>query len=306
MTIAVSRATGYAYKYVNGGEIQNKGMELMLSGTPVKVGKFKWDVTANWSAYRSKVLSLAEGINNYVLQNYGGGVSLNATVGQPYGVLRGTGFDYKDGEKLVTSAGYYAAKTDQVIGNPNPDWMMGISNSLSFAGLNLNFLIDWSQGGDVYSLDMHYGQGTGVLKHTAGLNDKGNPKRDAVADGGGILNAGVKGDGTPNDVYARANNYGGAFYWGNDSRNPGALTVYDASYIKLRELALSYSLPADLIGGFAKNITVSAVGRNLYIFKKNLPYADPESGLGAGNTQGYVSGSYPTTRTYGFKVDFNF
>ncbi|WP_258105173.1 SusC/RagA family TonB-linked outer membrane protein [Marinoscillum sp. MHG1-6] len=306
MTIEVSRATGYRYKTVNGGEINNHGLELTLSGTPVKVGDFSWDATVNWTAYRSEVKSLAQGIENFVIQSYQGGVSLNATVGEPFGVLRGTGFEYLDGEKVVTSSGYYAAVPDQVIGNPNPDWMMGITNSLSYKGLNLSFLIDWSQGGDVYSLDMHYGQGTGVTANTVGTNDLGNDWRLPVADGGGIKLEGVQADGTPNEVYGRADYYGGVFYWGNSARNPAALTVYDATYIKLRELALSYSLPSDLIGGFAKNINLSVVGRNLWIIKKYLPYADPESGLGAGNAQGYVSGSYPTTRTVGFKVDFNF
>ena len=162
------------------------------------------------------------------------------------------------------------------------------------------------KGGDVYSLDMHYGQGTGLPDYTGGLNDLGNPVRDAVADGGGVLNEGVTEDGAVNTVRARADYYGGAYYWGNSSRNPGVLTVYDASYIKLRELSLSYKLPNNAFGSSVTAANLSLTGRNLWIIHKNVPFADPESGLGAGNAQGYLSGSYPTLRTVGLSLNIEF
>jgi hypothetical protein len=151
---------------------------------------------------------------------------------------------------------------------------------------------------------MHYGQGTGLPNYTAGLNELGNPVRDAVADGGGILNVGVTEDGAVNTVRARADYYGGAYYWGNASRNPGAMTVYDASYVKLRELALAYNLKTLPKG--IKAASLSLVGRNLWIISKDVPFADPESGLGAGNSQGYLSGSYPTLKTVGLSLNLEF
>jgi hypothetical protein len=138
------------------------------------------------------------------------------------------------------------------------------------------------------------------------LNDLGNPVRDAVADGGGVLNEGVTEDGAVNTVRARADYYGGAYYWGNSSRNPGVLTVYDASYIKLRELSLSYKLPNNAFGSSVTAANRSLTGRNLWIIHKNVPFADPESGLGAGNAQGYLSGSYPTLRTVGLSLNIEF
>jgi hypothetical protein len=105
-------------------------------------------------------------------------------------------------------------------------------------------------------------------------------------------------------VRARADFYGGAFYWGNASRNPGALTVYDASYVKLRELALAYNIKT-LPKGFSA-ASLSLVGRNLWIIHKAVPFADPESGLGAGNSQGYLSGSYPTLKTVGLSLNLEF
>jgi TonB-linked SusC/RagA family outer membrane protein len=304
-SVATSEATGYNSKVINGGEVENKGMELALSGEIIRSGDFRWRTSVNWATNKSKVISLVDGVENLTLASYQGGISVNATVGQPFGVLRGTGFEYLNGERVVDANGYYVAVADQVIADPNPDWFGGITNTLTYKGLAFSFLIDVQQGGDVYSLDMHYGQGTGVLAHTVGINDLGNPIRNTLADGGGVILPGVKEDGTPNDVRARADYFGGIYYWGNSSRNPGQLTVYDASFVKLREVTLTYRLPVDLVS-FAQSIDLSFVGRNLWIIHKNVPYADPESGLGAGNAQGYLSGSYPTVKTYGFKVDVSF
>lgn len=172
--------------------------------------------------------------------------------------------------------------------------------------MSLSFLIDIQKGGDVYSLDMHYGQGTGLPNYTTGINDLGNPIRNTLANGGGIILDGVTENGEPNTTRARADYYGGAYYWGNSSRNPAALTVYDASYIKLRELSLSYNLPLGWSNGAISNGTISLIGRNLWIIHKNVPFADPESGLGAGNAQGYLSGSFPTLRTVGINLNLEF
>ncbi|WP_255362770.1 hypothetical protein [Tenacibaculum sp. MAR_2009_124] len=185
------------------------------------------------------------------------------------------------------------------------DW--GVTNTLKYKDFTLNFLIDIQKGGDVYSLDTHYGQGTGLPYYTAGLNDLGNPLRNTLANGGGVINPGVLEDGSTNTIRARADYYAGVFYWGNSSRNPAALTIYDASYVKLRELALTYRLPVDnLFNGAISNANLSLVGRNLWIIHKNVPFADPESGLGAGNAQGYLSGSFPTLRTIGLNLNFEF
>ena len=117
----------------------------------------------------------------------------------------------------------------------------------------------------------------------------------------------MQSDGSVNTVRARADYYGGAYYWGNATRQPEAMTVYDGSFTKLREVTITYRLPKTLFGGNVfQNASISAVGSNLWIISKNLPHADPESGLSAGNGQGYLSGSYPTMRTYGFKLDLTF
>ncbi len=304
--IELSKATGMHYKYLNGGDIENRGVEVAIGFDIIRNNNLKWNAAINWSKNISEVKSLPAGIENYVIESYQGGVTANATVGQPYGALRGTGFSYLNGRRVVTNSGYYVAVADQVIGNPNPDWNGGFINTVSYKGLSLSFLIDVQRGGDIYSLDMHYGQGTGIPVHTGGNNELGNPIRNPVAEGGGILFDGVKADGSENTTRARADYYGGAFYWGDATRNPAAMTVYDASYVKLREIAIGYTLPNTILGNVFQRATISLVGRNLWIIDKNLPYSDPESGLGAGNAQGYVSGAYPTLRTVGFKLDLDF
>ncbi|MDH5603153.1 MAG: SusC/RagA family TonB-linked outer membrane protein, partial [Cyclobacteriaceae bacterium] len=122
MEIEVSRATGYQYKYVNGGVVSNKGVELVLGGDVVKSSDFKWNVSLNWSKNVSLVESLSEGVDNFVIGSYQGGISLNATVGEPFGVLRGTGYKLHDnGQRLVHSSGrFYLCEADQIIGDPNP------------------------------------------------------------------------------------------------------------------------------------------------------------------------------------------
>ena len=160
-----------------------------------------------------------------------------------------------------------------------------------------------SYGGKVFSLDRSYGLSSGLPEETAGLNDLGNPSRLPIAQGGGIILPGVKEDGTPNDI--RIENVNGTY--GYDTK-PNAAFVYDATYVKLREVSLAYKLPSKLINKLpgVKGIQLALVGRNLWIIHKNLPDADPEDGLSNGNLRGFQVGSYPTYRTYGFNLRVNF
>jgi TonB-linked SusC/RagA family outer membrane protein len=316
--ITMTTATGYTAKYVNAGEMENKGIEISAFVVPVQVNDFTWTVNLNFTRNRNKVIELyGEGeqtVTNVPVQTFQGGVSVNAAVGHAYGVIRGTDFVYTNGQRTVTASGYYAHNNNSasIIGDPNPKWLAGINNRFSYKGLVLSFLLDMRYGGDIFSLDQFYGDGSGLYEHTAALNDRGVPSRTLVADGGGVKLPGVKADGTPNDIYAPNHNGSGATAFGyvaNSSQVPRAWYVYDGSYVKLRELALSYSLPSSLYKGFGpiKGIDVSLIGRNLWIIHKNMEYADPEESLSSGNAnQGYQSGAYPAVRSYGFNVRFTF
>ena len=310
--VRVSEASGYLYKVVNAGEIENKGVELSLSGTPIKTDDFNWNINVNWTRNRNKVLSLPEGLKTLQLGSFQGGITINAQVGEPYGVIYGSDYTYLDPSnptpetRLIdaTSGEYMKTSTsDHVIGDSNPDWQMGISNSFSYKNFTFSFLIDIQEGGSIWSLDQYYGLATGLPAETAFLNDLGNPVRNTIANGGGFINAGVNPDGSTNTTRIRTDRFGA---FGYRRGLPDKAFSYDAGYIKLREVALTYIVPEKLLENtFITGASFSAVGSNLWM-DKNLPHADPESGLGAGNIQGYSVGSLPSTRDFGFNIKLQF
>ncbi|MCR8559635.1 SusC/RagA family TonB-linked outer membrane protein [Mucilaginibacter sp. BJC16-A38] len=308
LPVSVSTVTGYSGLYVNSGNVQNKGVEVSLNGTPFKTNDFSWNINVNFAKNTNKVLSLYNDVNNYQLAAYKGGVTTNVTVGEAYGTLRGTDFIYNNGQKEVDANGRYlfTSNSNNVIGNSNPDWTGGVFNAFRYKNFTLSFLIDFSHGGSIYDVDMVFGLWTGLYPETAGLNDLGNPKRNALAQGGGVILPGVHADGTPNTTRIDASQNQSAYGY---QTAPNKAFVYDASYIKLREAALTYSVPASFVQkiGAVKAIDISLTGRNLWIIHKNIPYADPEDGLGAGSAyQGVQLGSYPNVRRYGFNLKFSF
>ena len=319
MSVPITQTAGYNFLVVNAGEIENKGVEVTLNLNPVRTPDFRWDVSVNWSKNKNQVVSLytdpvsGSKITNLQLGNFQGGVTLNATEGQPYGVLKGKDYTYDaNGNKIISASSGLPVKSTtatEVIGNVNPDWIGGINNSLSYKGVSLSFLIDMQHGGDIYSLDMYYGLSSGLYPETAGTNDLGNPVRDPITNdskSGGYIIEGVNvtgGVSTPNTTRVDATTSDG---WGY-AVEPHKAFIYDASYVKLREVALSYSIPYSILSKtFIKGLTLSAVGSNLWILSKHLPYADPESGLAAGNIQGYSIGSLPSTRDISFSLKLNF
>ena len=305
LPVAISKTTGYNRKFVNAGTIENKGVELSLFAIPVQFKDLSWRVGVNYTMNRNKVLELFEGVDNLQIATFQGGVTLNAAIGEPYGLLRGADFVYNNGQKVVLPSGYYQqSDATSVIGNVTPDWKMGITNTVNYKGLSLSFLIDIQKGGSVFSLDRYYGLATGLYADTTPLNDKGSPVRSSNAEGGGYIVPGVLADGTPNTKRVSGENFGIFGY----RRNPASAFIYDASYVKLREVTISYKLPVSLFGGsqFIKGATFSVVGRNLWIISKNLPYADPEDGITSGNISGFQSGVYPSVREVGGSLKFSF
>jgi len=323
MPVAVSTATGFSRKYFNAGEIQNDGFEVALRGTPVKSNDFKWDVTLNFAKNNSKVVSLydqdGQKVDNLQLGRLQGGVTINARVGEAYGTIQGTDYTYApDGQKIVGDNGYYvkSGTSDKVLGDINPDFNLGLNNSFSYKNLSFSFLIDFQQGGSIFSLDQYYGLGTGLYEETDYTNDLGNPVRDDIivnADGsygsesGGYIVEGVveQADGSYAENTKRvAGNKYHAFGW---KHNPNAAFVYDATYLKLREAVITYSMPRNIMDKtFIHGASFSLVGGNLWIISKDLPHADPEASQGSGNIQGWQSGVMPSLRTFGFNVKLQF
>jgi TonB-linked SusC/RagA family outer membrane protein len=303
--VPVTASTGYNAKVLNAGNVRNKGVELSVNAVPVQNKNFSWNVNLNWTRNRNRVEELTPGVDNLVLGSFQGGVTLNATLGEPYGTIRGSDFVYTNGQRTINQTNgrpLVSSSSNLVIGNINPDWIGGINNMFKYKNVSLSWLIDVRQGGDVFSLDMYYGLATGLYPETAGLNARGVRSRDAVSAGGGVLLEGVAPDGKPNAVYASNSNYGLLGY----ERQPNRAFVYDASFVKLREAVLTYSLPRSVLGKSFKGVDLSLVGRNLLIIHKNLPYADPEEIISSGNLQGMQVGAYPAVRTFTFNVKLRF
>jgi TonB-linked SusC/RagA family outer membrane protein len=317
-----STSTGFSTSLINAGELENKGVELVISGTPIKTNNFQWQVTVNWGQNKNKVISLDAGRSNLQLASFQSGITLNATVGEAYGTIKGTDYQYDDhGNKIVGEDGNYlqTSTSDHVIGNIQAKWTGGISNKFTYKDYSFGFLIDIKKGGSVFSLDQGYGQDTGLYPETAGLNDLGNPVRNTLDNGGGYINPGVMvnpayvaGNGEPeyiaNTTRVDASDSSEASGLGYGiSANPDKAYVYDASYVKLREMSFTYTLPQKYLAKtFLKGASFSILGNNLWIIHKNLPYADPEAGTSAGNIQGYQSGVMPTVKVYSFNIKVNF
>jgi TonB-linked SusC/RagA family outer membrane protein len=316
MPINVSGASGFSQFFVNGGTIQNAGVELTLSLTPIKTRNFTWDMNINWSKNNNKVVNLYDNQPSFLITGYQNAVQLVAEKGKPYGELRGSNYTYLNG-KILDSAGYPIKNANALsdIGNINPTWLGGINNSFHYKNFALSFLVDVRKGGDVYSLDMDYGASAGLIPHTAGYNKNGVATRTSLANGGGYLFPGVTSNGKANTVLVDASDINqGLFPFSSDNQEAAKSYVYDAGYVKLREAALTYSLPASTLNRlhFVKGLDLSLTGRNLWIIHKNLPYADPEQGVpssgsyGANGSMGFQSGSYPTFRTFGFNIKARF
>ncbi len=318
--VSISTATGFNSKYVNSGTIENKGVEVSLYATPVKTRDFSWNINLNWTRNRNKVVKLYQDesgneIQNILLGSFQGGVSVNATLGQPYGTIQGRTYvmiDPKDpnnvipwdgtSPRVVSGSGFYrtTTTTTNVFGSYNPDWIGGVYNTFKYKNFSLGFLVDVRQGGKVWSLDMYYGLNyTGVYPESVGLNENGKSIR-TLEDGGGVILPGVMADGSPNTTRVALD--------ANQAGFAASDFAYDASFVKLRELVFTYSFPQSLFRkvDVIKGMDFSLIGRNLWLIHKNLPYADPEENLSAGNIQGMQSGAYPTTRTIGANLNIKF
>ncbi|GAA4916850.1 SusC/RagA family TonB-linked outer membrane protein [Mucilaginibacter defluvii] len=328
LDVEVSPTTGFNKNLINGGRITNKGLEVQLAGTPIKGKDFAWDVTVNYSLNRSKVISLdKEGVLPAYILGTNRTVQVLAAIGQPYGTLFGTAY-LRDasGQIIVSNSGTPVVNpTKQFLGKYTPNWLGSINNSFSYKGIHLSALVDARIGGSIYSNTNRTGTYTGVLASTlpgrgtanGGLsyyyarNNNATPAilvgSGATAPNGetvyndGMIFKGVKADGTANTTIIPAQ----AYYKGYT--NVDEAFVYDASYVKLREVKLGYTFASEWVKRIGlQSATFSIVGRNLWIIHKNVPNIDPETAFNTGNGQGLEDLTLPTVRNLGFNVNLKF
>lgn len=307
LSLDVSPTTGFSKKLVNGGTINNKGLETQLGLTPIKTKDFTWDISLNYSLNRSKIKSLYQDVQSYVLGT-SGTVQVLATIGQPYGTLFGTAYERNAaGEIIVNADGTPAiSPTKKVLGKYTPNWLGGITNSFTYKNINLSVLIDAHIGGQIYSGTNSTGTYTGVLASTLPGRGAENGGLSYTSANGtvhddGIIFKGVLANGTANSKILSAEQYYKATTKANEA------FVYSASYVKLREIKVGYTLPSTWIKSIGlQSANISVVGRNLFILHKNALNIDPETAFNNGNGQGLEDLGLPTVRNIGFNLNFKF
>lgn len=226
-------------------------------------------------------------------------VDIQAIKGKPYGVIFGPGYLRSDGQIVHSGGTPVIDPKNKILGNITPDWTGGATFSLGWKNFSFNTIVDAKIGGDMYSMTSTWGRYAGVLEETM------------LGRESGIVGNGVKNIGTDtepnyvtNDVVVTAEQYNKAAY----SNSVAEGSVFDASYVKLRQMMLSYKLPKTLFGrNVFKGATISLVGRNLALLYAPIPHIDPESAFGNSNgLQGIEFGQLPSAKSYGFNLNLNF
>ncbi|MGV3558171.1 SusC/RagA family TonB-linked outer membrane protein [Larkinella arboricola] len=301
--VSVSNSSGYDTRTTNVGSMRNRGIELVLNTTPIRLANgFKWDLVLNFTRIRNKVEEIAPGVTQSPITGDAFiGINPSIVLGQPYGVIVGTANARSpQGDYLInpTTGLFVPGIAGQVIANPNPKWTAGLTNTFSYKGLSLSVLVDTRQGGQLYSFGAVDLRGQGHLKVTG--VDREQPRiLPGVIE---TTNADGSKSYTPNNIQVSAQTY-----WANLGGLASEAAVFDATVYRLREVALNYSLPASLIGKTPfGGISVGVSGRNLLFYAPNY-FMDPEVNTqGAGNIQGLDLNGAPNTRNYGVNLRFTF
>ncbi|MWB93215.1 SusC/RagA family TonB-linked outer membrane protein [Flavobacterium sp. GA093] len=324
LDLASSATSGYEFLSVNAGKLRNEGIEVFLSGTPIKTKDFEWGVDLNFSKNKNTIVSLHPNINTYnISEARWAGAAIVAQVGGQYGTIIGKDFlKTPSGEVIIGANGLPTYTENKVeLGKGVPDWAAGLTNRFSYKGITLQFLLDMKFGMDVYSMTNSVAAGKGLLDVTTEGRDEYNAARAAAAAAdpdfnpgtwvptAGYIANGVVNTGTADSPVYEKNTtpVDPQTYWDDVSRNTPAPFIYDASYVKLREVSLGYTLPKSVFAGSKVNsIYLSAFARNLLTFNKDLPNIDPESMYTSGNGQGFEYGSLPFRQSYGFNIKVTF
>ena len=318
--ISVPNSTGYETFTTNVGEINNKGVEIGFNVTPILSSSFEWTIGASFTKNKNTVVSLADGLDRVQLNGVLTEISPYLEPGLPFGYLRGSKvIRDASGTPLINPAtgGMIVSNDQGMIGNPNPDYKLGINTSIKYKRLFLDALFDMTKGGDIYSVTITSLLGRGVTKDTedreGGFIIPGNYADPANLQSG--LPLLVDGQPVPNhttltlnDLYFSPNPTSGATFAINSATE---MAVYDATVYRLREVALGYNIPKGVFGFKQfKGGTLSISGRNLWFFAPNVPKNtnfDPEvNSFGATTTQGIELSAAPTTRRYAINLNINF
>ncbi|WP_053991439.1 SusC/RagA family TonB-linked outer membrane protein [Mangrovimonas sp. TPBH4] len=293
--IQVTAATGFTNVWDNVADMTNKGFEVQFGATVIETEDFSFDIDLNWATNDNEVTSLGE-LDTYIL---GGqwGLNLEARPGLPYGVLVGRDFERTEDGQVIYEDGLPVIDQDyKVLGDIAPDWTGGANFAIRIKNFDLSTLIDAKIGGDVHSMTYAWGRYAGTLEESLIGRESGVVGNGVMSDGNGGY--------VPNNVVVDAKVFNQAAY----SNDVESSSIFDASYVKLRQITLGYSIPKKFFKNSAiEGLKFSVVGRNLAMLYKKAPHIDPETGFSSANgQQGQEFGQYPSARNIGFNINLKF
>lgn len=298
LNIPVPSQSGYQTKTINAGEIQNTGIEFVISGSPVKTSSFNWNTAVNFNHNVNRVNQLTPDLTRFLIQDDASAraIRIVADAGRPMGDIYGRDFSRdSQGRVLVDPASglpLYSSDKNTLLGNYQPTFTLGFVNNFTYKNFNLGFVIDMRQGGKIYSQTM------------ASLYVAGNAEGTIANRSGGLIVNGVHADGSPNTTAINSQTY-----WTTVAgfEPVATLFTYDASNIRLREATLTYNFPSSILGKLPINrLSFALVGRNLWLISSHMHGMDPESTFTTTNAQGYENGAYPSYRSMGFNLNVGF
>ena len=307
VAIPVSGASGFTGLSINSGKTSSNGIELAISGTPVQTKDITWDLAVNFGTLEKKVDYIYEGIDKNILQTLSWySLQLQEIAGEEWGTFVGRKRKVdENGNFILNSNGSHVIESNQNLGNILPDFTGGFSSTFRYKNFFLFTGLDFQKGGLFYSTTNMFTNYSGLHADTAGSNDLGNPLRDDPSVGGGVHVVGVDETGAPVDTYVEAQTYFGGLFGAHDA------WLYDATYIKLRQVRLGYTLPNSLLSKTPfKKVDLSIIGNNLLLLYSDVPGLDPSEIEGSGSlTSPYRAvegGQLPPARTLGLNVKINF
>jgi TonB-linked SusC/RagA family outer membrane protein len=299
--VPLSSTSGFTTALINAGNIRTQGLELHINVVPIKTPTFNWNFDINLDRSTSKVIKLAEGLTNYELGSTWRGLTINAREGEEWGLFVGRKIqiDAASGKRIVDDKGHYVFDLNKPLGSVLPSVKGGFANSLTYHNFVLRFNMDFIVGGKFFSVTRMFNAYSGLAAETAGTNELGKPKRDPVADGGGILLDAVTADGKPNNVRVETQElYEDKLFALHDN------WIFDQTYLKLREVAVGYNFPTTkwLKTPF-KSAYVGFVVRNPWLI-----YGAVGKGIDVSEAESYWTegGQLPSVRSFGvnFKLGF--
>ncbi len=317
LNLSTAPSNGATSQIVNVGKIGSRGVEIALNATPISVGDFRWDARVNYAFNRSRVISLADGVKEIIFnESEQSAVRVVAGVGETLGNIyvypRATD---ENGNLLISDDGFYVMDKTRYVraGNIMPKAVGGLSNTFSYGGFSLDFTVDYRFGGQMVSNPTKYQTGAGLYENTLQYRDAENGGLEYTENGvtynDGVLLEGVnQNSGEPNNrIISAADYYLTTFGWGYDAWNEKG-SVFDNSFVKMREATLSYRVPAAFASKLRlNNIRFSLVGRNLFYFWRTLENLDPEAPIGnKWWSQGIDVGSSAATRSFGVALHASF